>query len=59
MTPPPPSSLPPTGFRDFILRGNVVDLAVAIVVGGAFKELVNAFVASFITPLIGMIGEFS
>lgn len=44
------------GFRDFILRGNVVDLAVAIVVGGAFKDLVDAFVAAFITPLIGMIG---
>ena len=43
-------------FRDFILRGNVVDLAVAIVVGGALKDLVNAFVAAFITPLIGMIG---
>ncbi|KAG7675258.1 hypothetical protein Ndes2526B_g08126 [Nannochloris sp. 'desiccata'] len=46
-----------SGFRDFVLRGNVVDLAVAVVVGGAFKELINAFVAAFITPLFGMIGS--
>jgi len=45
------------GFRDFILRGNVVDLAVAVVVGSAFKDLIDAFVTSFITPLFGMIGS--
>jgi large conductance mechanosensitive channel len=44
------------GFRDFILRGNVVDLAVAVVVGAAFTAVVNATVASWITPLIAAIG---
>jgi large conductance mechanosensitive channel len=44
------------GFRDFILRGNVVDLAVAVVIGAAFGAVVTAFVASFITPLIAAIG---
>ncbi|KAL4447789.1 hypothetical protein ABPG75_005008 [Micractinium tetrahymenae] len=43
------------GFRDFLLRGNVVDMAVGIVVGSAFTALVNAFVSDFITPLIGAI----
>ena len=43
-------------FRDFILRGNVVELAVAVVIGAAFGALVTAFVASFITPLIAAIG---
>jgi large conductance mechanosensitive channel len=44
------------GFRDFILRGNVVDLAVAVVIGAAFGALVTALTASFITPLIAAIG---
>ncbi|GAA3519899.1 large conductance mechanosensitive channel protein MscL [Actinocatenispora rupis] len=44
------------GFRDFILRGNVVDLAVGIVIGAAFTAVVNALVSSFITPLIAAIG---
>jgi large conductance mechanosensitive channel len=44
------------GFRDFVLRGNVVDLAVGIVVGAAFTAVVNALVGSFITPLIAAIG---
>jgi large conductance mechanosensitive channel len=43
-------------FRDFVLRGNVVDLAVAVVIGAAFGALVSAFVADFITPLIAAIG---
>ena len=43
-------------FRDFVLRGNVVELAIAVVVGAAFGALVSAFVASFITPLIAAIG---
>ena len=43
-------------FRDFILRGNVVELAVAVVVGAAFGALVTAFVSSFVTPLIAAIG---
>mmetsp|Transcript_22257 Transcript_22257/g.36865 ORF Transcript_22257/g.36865 Transcript_22257/m.36865 type:complete len:154 (-) Transcript_22257:388-849(-) len=45
-----------SGFKDFLLRGNVVDLAVAIVVGGAFKDLITAFIADFITPLLAAIG---
>lgn len=44
------------GFRDFILRGNVVDLAVAVVIGGAFNAIVTALVKDLITPLISAIG---
>ena len=43
-------------FRDFVLRGNVVELAVAVVIGAAFGAVVTAFVASFVTPLIAAIG---
>jgi large conductance mechanosensitive channel len=43
-----------TEFRDFILRGNVVDLAVGVVIGAAFGEIVKALVADIITPLIGI-----
>jgi len=43
-------------FRDFVMRGNVVDLAVAVVIGAAFGAVVTAFVAGFLTPLIGAIG---
>jgi large conductance mechanosensitive channel len=43
------------GFRDFILRGNVVDLAVAVVIGTAFSAIVKAFTDDIITPLIGAI----
>ena len=43
-------------FRDFVLRGNVVDLAIAVVIGAAFGTLVTAFVADFVTPLIAAIG---
>jgi large conductance mechanosensitive channel len=43
-------------FRDFITRGNVIDLAVAVVIGLAFVAIVNAIVSGLITPLIGMIG---
>ena len=42
-------------FKKFILRGNVVDLAVAVVIGAAFNNIVQALVKDFITPLIGMI----
>jgi len=45
-----------SGFRDFILRGNVIDLAVAVVIGGAFGSIVTALVKDIITPLIGAIG---
>jgi large conductance mechanosensitive channel len=43
------------GFRDFILRGNVVDLAVAVVLGAAFGALVTSFVTNLVTPLIAAI----
>lgn len=43
-------------FRDFILRGNVIDLAVAVVIGAAFKAIVDALVKDLITPLIAAIG---
>jgi large conductance mechanosensitive channel len=45
-----------TEFRDFIMRGNVVDLAVAVVIGAAFGAIVTAFVADFVTPLIAAMG---
>jgi large conductance mechanosensitive channel len=44
------------GFRDFLMRGNVVDLAVAVVIGGAFGTVVTALVKDLITPLIAAIG---
>jgi large conductance mechanosensitive channel len=44
------------GFRDFITRGNLIDLAVAVVIGTAFTAVVTAIVADFITPLIAAIG---
>jgi large conductance mechanosensitive channel len=43
-------------FRDFLMRGNVVDLAVAVVIGGAFALVVNSFVVDILTPLLGLIG---
>jgi large conductance mechanosensitive channel len=44
------------GFRDFIMRGNVIDLAVAFVIGAAFGTVVNAFATDFIGGIIGAIG---
>lgn len=44
------------GFRKFLLRGNLVDLAVAVVVGAAFGAVVTALVRDLITPLIAAIG---
>lgn len=43
------------GFREFLLRGNVIDLAVAVVIGGAFGAVVTALVKDLITPLIAAI----
>ena len=43
-------------FREFILRGNLVDLAVAVVIGTAFTAVVNAFVKDIVTPTIAAIG---
>lgn len=40
------------GFRDFILRGNVIDLAVAVVIGAAFTALIGAFNTNLITPVV-------
>ena len=44
------------GFKDFLLRGNVVELAVAVVIGAAFTALVSQFTASFLEPLIAVFG---
>jgi large conductance mechanosensitive channel len=44
------------GFKDFLMRGNVVELAVAVVVGTAFTALVTSFTDSFLKPLIGVVG---
>jgi large conductance mechanosensitive channel len=44
------------GFRDFLMRGNVVDLAVAVVIGAAFGAVVAAFTTDFIGGIIGAIG---
>ena len=45
-----------TGFREFIMRGNVIDLAVAVVIGAAFGTVIASFVADVLTPLLGLIG---
>lgn len=44
------------GFRKFILRGNVIDLAVAVVIGAAFTAVIQALVKDLITPVIGAFG---
>jgi large conductance mechanosensitive channel len=41
------------GFKEFVLRGNVIDLAVAVVIGAAFTGIVNAIVGSVLNPAIG------
>ena len=43
------------GFKEFVLRGNVLDLAVAVVIGGAFGAVVAAMVKDLLTPLIGAV----
>ena len=43
------------GFKEFVLRGNVLDLAIAVVIGGAFSAVVAALVKDLLTPLIGAI----
>ncbi|KHK98589.1 mechanosensitive ion channel protein MscL [Microbacterium mangrovi] len=47
------------GFKEFILRGNVIDLAVAVVIGAAFTAIVNTIVSSIINPLIGLVFKAS
>ena len=43
------------GFRDFVFRGNVIDLAVAVVIGAAFGAVIAAFVKDLLTPLVAAI----
>ena len=43
-------------FRDFLFRGNIVDLAVAVVIGAAFGAVVTSLVADILTPLLGIFG---
>ena len=45
-----------SGFKDFVMRGNVIDLAVALVLGLAFAAVVTSFVTDILTPLLGLIG---
>ena len=45
------------GFKQFILRGNVIDLAVGVVIGSAFTAIVNALVVDILTPFIGVIAK--
>lgn len=44
------------GFRDFIARGNVLDLAVGVIIGAAFGAIVDSLTKDLITPIIGMMG---
>lgn len=44
------------GFKDFLMRGNVVDLAVAVVIGGAFGKIVDTFVSNIINPILARVG---
>ena len=44
------------GFKDFIMQGNVIDLAVAVVIGTAFASIVDAFTTAIINPLIALLG---
>ncbi len=44
-------------FKEFILKGNIIDLAVAVVVGVAFNAVISAFITDIITPLIGIPGH--
>lgn len=44
------------GFKEFIMRGNVVDLAVAVIIGAAFSGIVDSMTNDLITPIIGLMG---
>ncbi len=46
-------------FKSFITKGNVVDLAVAVVIGVAFNSVITSFVSDIITPLIGVAGHYN
>ncbi len=43
------------GFKKFIMRGNVIDLAVGVIIGGAFQAIVSSLVEDIVTPLLGII----
>lgn len=43
-------------FKSFVLRGNVVDMAIGVIIGTAFADIVNALTADFINPIIGLLG---
>ncbi|HLK76976.1 MAG TPA: MscL family protein [Streptosporangiaceae bacterium] len=45
-----------SGFKNFVLRGNLVELAVAVVIGTQFSNLVKQFVSSFVNPLLSLVG---
>lgn len=45
-------------FKEFAMKGNVVDLAIGVIIGGAFGKIVESMVADIIMPLIGMFGNF-
>ena len=42
-------------FREFAIKGNIVDLAVAVIIGGAFGKIVSSFVADIVMPLVGVL----
>lgn len=44
-------------FKDFIMRGNVLDLAVAVIIGGAFQAIITSLVDDIISPVIGLFGN--
>lgn len=44
------------GFRTFVLRGNVIDLAVGVIIGAAFGAIVDSMVKDLITPILGLVG---
>ena len=43
-------------FKDFVLKGNVIDMAIGVIIGTAFADIVNALTADFINPIIGLLG---
>nr|WP_276617616.1 large conductance mechanosensitive channel protein MscL [Streptomyces coryli] len=45
------------GFKQFLMRGNVIDLAVAVVIGAAFTKIVNSVVEGIINPIVGLFGS--
>jgi large conductance mechanosensitive channel len=48
-----------SGFKNFIMRGNLIELAVAVVIGTQFSNLVKQFVSSFVNPLLSLVGGTS